>query len=164
MIRDRFNLSAIEPYWHRVRSWWTERSLREQVLLGGLAAAGILALLLAILAPLRQERLDSLADIRAAALLEARLRAGGDIAAIGKFRSGTASAIVTDSTAAAKITVQQVEPQGADLRVTLADSPFDSVITWIADVESTSNLRLRSAQIERRGAAGFVSATLVLGE
>lgn len=165
MIRDRFDLARIEPYWLRVRVWWSERSIREQILLGALAAMGIFGLLLVILAPLRQDRLDALADIRAAALLEARLRAGGgDLATVGKFRRGTASAIVTDSAAAAQIAVQQVEPQGSDLRVTLADAPFDAVVTWIAEIESTSNLRLRNATIERQGAAGFVSATLVLGE
>ncbi len=165
MMRDRIDLSVIEPYWLRVRVWWSERSIREQILLGALSAIGIFGMLLVVLAPLRQDRRDALIDIRAAALLEARLRAGGgDLAAVGKFRRGTASAIVTDSAAAASIVIKQVEPSGSDLRVTLADAPFDAVVTWIAEIENTSNLRLRNAAIERQGAAGFVSATLVLGE
>jgi general secretion pathway protein M len=165
MIRDRFDLSAVEPYWHQIRAWWVERSLREQILLGSLAAFGIFGLLLVILSPLRQERFDALADIRDASILEARLRAGGsDLALTGKFRRGTPSAIIADSAAAAQLQVQQVEPQGSDVRVTMADVPFDTVITWIADVEGSSNLRIRTAKIERQGAAGFVSVTLVIGE
>lgn len=165
MIGDRLDLSRIEPYWQRARVWWSGRSIREQILLGALAALGIFGLLLVIVAPLRQDRLDALADIRAAGLLEARLRAGGSGATtLGRFRRGTASAIITDSAAAASIAVQQVEPQGSDLRVVLADAPFDAVVSWIAEIEGTSNLRLRSAAIERQGAAGYVSATLVVGE
>lgn len=165
MIQDRFNLEAVAPYWHRAYGWWSERSLREQILLGTLVAIGILGLLLIALSPIREARQDALSDIRDANLLEARLRnGGGSLARAGEFRRGTPSAIVTNSVAAAQLQVQQMDDQGGAVRVVLADAPFDAVITWAADIEASSNLRVRSAEIVRQGAPGFVSATFVLGE
>lgn len=165
MIRDRLDLGSIAPYWHRSLGWWSERSLREQILLGTLAAIGILGLLLIVLAPIREARQDALSDIRDADMLEALLRSGGEpMARLGKFRRGTPSGIVTNSLAAAQLEVGQIDDQGDAVRVVLQDAPFDTVVAWIADVEGTSNLRVRSADIDRQGAPGFVSATFVLGE
>lgn len=159
-----FDLGRIEPYWQRGRIWWSERSLREQILLGALTAAAIFALLLvAVIAPLRAARAEALADIRDAGLLEARLRAGGpDLARTGRMRRGTASAIITDSAAAARIVIQRIEPEGGNTRIVLGDAPFDQVLGWIAELEQTSRLRASEATIERKGAPGMVSATLVL--
>lgn len=163
-FRPNFDLGRIEPYWQRGRIWWSERSLREQVLLGSLLAAGIFALLLvAVIAPLRTARAEALAEIRDAGLLEARLRAGGpDLARTGRMRRGTASAIITDSAAAARIVIQRIEPEGGNTRIVLGDAPFDQVLSWIAELEQTSRLRTSEVTIERKGAPGMVSATLVL--
>lgn len=162
-IGARFSLAPLEPYWHQTRLWWTERSLREQILLGALAAFAALALLLvAVVVPLRDIRAEARAGIRNAALLEARLRAGGDLANAGRVRRGTASAIVTDSAAAASLTIQRIEPEGGNIRVVFTDAAFGLVLTWIADIEQTSRLRVREADIERKAAPGLVSASIVL--
>ncbi len=161
----RLDLAALAPWWQRGRVWWTERSLREQVLLGVLASLGIVALLLvAIIAPLHTAREAALADIRSASLLEARLRTGGaDLARGGKVRRGAPSAIITDAISTAQLTLQRIEPEGANTRVVLGDAPFDKVMQWIADVEATSRLRVISADIQRKSAPGTVGATIVLG-
>lgn len=165
MIGDRLDLSALEPHWQRLRTWWSARSLREQVLLGALTAIGIIALLLVLVVnPLRDARADALSRIRTANLLEARLRNGGDSLASGGFRTGTVSAIVTNSTAAANLKVATLEAQGANSVVTLEDAPFNAVMTWIADLESSSRLTVRDATIESKGAPGLVTATVVVGE
>lgn len=162
-LGDRISLAALEPYWHRARLWWSERSLREQVLLGSLAAIAAFALLLVgIIIPLSEARADARAQIRNAALLEARLRAGGGLANTGRVRRGTASAIITDSAAAAQLTIQRIEPEGGFTRVVFTDTSFDLVLTWIADVEQTSRLRIRDADIERKPAPGMVSASLLV--
>lgn len=157
----RVELGALEPYWLRMRDWWSERSLREQLLLGGLAIVAIFALLLLVLAPLRDERADAMADIRAADLIEARLLSGAGMGA--QFRSGEPSAIVAEIAAARRITVEQTQAAGSDIRVVLAPAPFDAVLNWIAEVEATSNLRVRDLSLQGQGATGYVSATVVLG-
>lgn len=163
IARPTFSLGAVEPYWQRTRLWWVERSQREQLLLGALAAVAIFGfLLVAIVAPLRGARNDALTRMRDAALIEAQVRAGGEGALrVGKMRRGGASAILTDSASAARLTIQRIEPDGANTRVVLADAPFDQVIGWIAEIEQTSRLRAGQVRIERKGAAGLVAATLV---
>ena len=163
-LYDRLELGALAPYWERLQDWWTERSPRERLLLGSLAALGILALLLAILAPLRDAREEARADIRSANLLEAWLRSGADLSRLGGFSDGTASAIVADTAAAAQLQLAQTAQSGSDVSVTVQDANFDAVMTWIADMEATSNLRLKSALMIGEGAPGMVNATLVFGE
>jgi type II secretory pathway component PulM len=43
----------------------------------------------------------------------------------------------------------------------LGDAPFSQVVTWIADVERNSRLRVQQSQIDRKGAPGVVSASFV---
>ena len=166
-FRRRFasglDLSALEPWWHRSRGWWSERSLREQVLIGGLAAIAIFALLLVgVIVPLRGLRAASYTELHNAALLDAQLRQGG--AGPGQhtpMRRGTPSAILTDSAAAARLSIQRMEPEGGNTRIDLGDAPFSQVMTWIADVEHNSRLRVQQAQIDQKGAPGVVSASFV---
>jgi general secretion pathway protein M len=162
-LAERFSLAPIGPYWHRARAWWVERSLREQILLGALAAVGAFALLLVgVVAPLQDIRAQARADIRNAELLEARLRAGGELGNAGRVRRGSASAIITDSAAAASLTIQRIEPEGGFTRVVLADAPFEQVMKWVLDIEQTSRLRVREADFERKPSPGQVSASLVV--
>ncbi len=101
--------------------------------------------------------------MRNAALLEARLRtAGPDLALQGTVRRGTASAIVTDSAAAAGVAIQRIEPEGGNTRVILNDAPFDQVMKWLAGLEQTSRLRIVDARVERKGAAGLVATTILV--
>ncbi len=164
MIVERFSLAPLEPYWGRTRIWWSERSRREQILIGAFLAISILTLLIvAVIAPLHQVREEARADIRNAAILEARLRgAGPDLALAATVRSGTASAILADSAAAASLGIERMEPEGGNTRVVLSDAPFEQVMRWIANIEQTSRLRVREADIERKGAAGIVSASIVV--
>jgi general secretion pathway protein M len=166
-FRRRFapglDLSALEPSWHRSRGWWSERSLREQLLIGGLAAMAILALLLVgVIVPLRGLREAAYAKLHDAAFLDAQLRQGGT--GLGQrpaMRRGTPSAILTDSAAAARLSIQRMEPEGGNTRIDLGDAPFGQVMTWIADVERNSRLRVQQAQIDQKGAPGVVSASFV---
>ncbi|MEO6092047.1 MAG: type II secretion system protein GspM [Novosphingobium sp.] len=159
----QLDLGRADPYWQQTRGWWIERSVREQLLLGLLSAAAILAaLLLLVITPLRAERAEAMSRIRSAALIEARLRAGGaDRALTGKVRRGSASAILTDSAAAARLTIERIEPEGGNTRVVISPAPFEQVLRWIADLEATSRLRVTEANFERK-APGIVAATLVL--
>lgn len=164
MTAARSSLAAIQPYLQHPRVWWSGRSPREQVLIGALISLAIgAALLLGVIAPLRSLRADALSDIRSAALLEARLRAGGaDMARPGLIRRGTTSAIVTDSAMAAGLTIERIEPEAGATRVVVGDASFDRVLQWIADLEQTSHLRVVRLEVVRKGPPGLVATTLVL--
>ncbi len=164
MIGRSVDLGALAPYWQTTRDWWGTRSDRERVLLTILAAIASVALLLAILLPLREARQDARETIRNADLIEAHLRSGnGALARSGPMRTGTPSAIVTNSLAAAQLQVGRVAAEGDAVRLTLENAPFDAVMIWVADVETTSNLRVRDVDITGQPAPGTVSASIVLG-
>jgi type II secretory pathway component PulM len=115
-----------------------------------------------VIVPLRSLRAASYAKLHDAALLDAQLREGGT--GLGQrtaMRRGTPSAILTDSAAAARLSIQRMEPEGGNTRIDLGDAPFSQVMTWIADVERNSRLRVQQAQIDQEGAPGVVSASFV---
>lgn len=160
------DLTALEPGWLRSRDWWGQRSLREQVLIGGLIAVGCFALLLiVVIVPLRSVRAAAYNNLHNAALLEAQLRQGGGQGAgsgqHAAMRRGTPSAILTDSAAAARLSIQRMEPEGGNTRVDLGDAPFSQVMAWIADVERNSRLRVQQAQIDQKNTPGIISASFV---
>jgi|GEM_PF-1147152 len=161
---DRIAMPALHPAWHRSRAWWAIRSTREQVLIGGLAAVAIFTLfLLVVIVPLRAIRQADFDDLHTIALLEARLRAGGtNTGQSATMRHGTPSAILTDSAAAARLSIERIEPEGGNTRVVLGDASFEQVMHWIAGVEATSRLRVDQAQIDRKGGPGIVRATFVV--
>jgi general secretion pathway protein M len=163
-ISDRIDMSALHPAWHRSRGWWAIRSTREQVLLGGLAVVAVFTLLLlVVIVPLRGIRQADYETLHTVALLDARLRAGGtNTGPAVTMRHGTPSAILTDSAAAARLSIERIEPEGGNTRVVLGDASFDQVIRWIANVEATSRLRVEQAQIDRKGGPGIVRATFVV--
>ncbi len=156
------SLDPLAPWWHRSRGWWGDRSLREQVLIGGLAAVASFALLLvSVIVPLRSVRDAAYTRLHEAALLDAQLRTGAGTGQHAAMQHGTPSAILTDSASAARLSIQRMEPEGGNTRVELGDAPFAQVMTWIADVERTSRLRVQQAQIDRKPTPGIVSASFV---
>ena len=157
-------LAAIEPWWGHGRRWWGDRSPREQVLLGALAAIGMVALLMvAVIRPLAAERARAAADIRTYEMLAMRLRAAGPGLAVGAHESGPPEAIVSRNAAALGLTVQRIEPEGGKLRVSFADAPYDAVVRFVAAIERTSTLRVDEARIDRSTAGtGGVAASFLL--
>jgi general secretion pathway protein M len=161
---------GLESWRHRWSAWWADRSGRERALLGGLAAVAIVAVILAgVIVPLRDLRAGAYQQLHEAAVLDAQLRlvggqgggTGGGSGPRSAIRRGTASAILTDSAAAARLSIQRMEPEGGNTRVELGDAPFNQVVTWLADVERNSRLRVQQSQIDRKGAPGIVSASFV---
>lgn len=161
-------LAELRPAWERAgdrwAGFWDARSAREQVLLGALAAAGLLALLLvAVVRPLESARARAAADIRTYDMLAMRLRSAGPD--IGMAQKGPPAALVSQAAATAGLAVQRIEPEGGRLNVVLADAPFDAVVRFTAEIERTSGLRVSEARIDRSPTAigsGLVSASLLL--
>jgi general secretion pathway protein M len=154
---------SLEPFWDKGTAWWSDRSQREQRLLGALAAIGIIALLLvAVVKPLEAARARATADIRTYDMLAMRLRAAGP--GLGAAaRRGPPATVVAASAGATGVNVQRVEPEGGRLTVVLADAPFDAVLRFVADLERTSALRVAEARIEQsNNGPGLVTARFVM--
>lgn len=154
---------ALAQAWDRGMLWWSDRSRREQMLLGVLAAIALLALLLvAVVKPLEAARARATAEIRTYDMLAMRLRAAGP-GLSGATRHGQPASVVAASAGATGVSVQRVEPEGGKLTVVLADAPFDAVLRFVADLERTSALRVAEARIEQSNSGpGLVTARFVM--
>lgn len=162
MNPQRFASPLLRQSADRAEAWWSDRSSRERILLAALLVTVLVTLLLvAVIAPLRAVRTESLGKIRSAAVLEARLRAAG-AGGLVRLRHGNAQTIVSETLAQAGIATQTVNPEGSGIRIVMSDVPFTRLAGWIAELEQTSRLRVVHAQIDRAGSPGHVKAAVLV--
>ena len=69
---------------------------------------------------------------------------------------------VTRSADSANLSLTRIEPDGQRLSVVLADAGYDTLVTWLAELQAREGLGVVSAEIDRRIEPGRVSARLVL--
>lgn len=157
----------------RLNEWLATLAPRERVMvLGGGAALAVTLLFLAVWEPLTQTHMRRAADLEAARLLANRLE---EIAAVAQRapRNGSTAvnrnlsllAAVDQSAKAGTLSKPpaRIQPEGdAEIKVWIEDVPFDSLVRWLADLESRYGIRAQTAEIERQSAAGLVNARLSL--
>jgi general secretion pathway protein M len=145
----------------RFDNWWNGLTRRERVLLSvlGLLLSGVV-LVYGVVKPLQSARAEAVADIRTYETLTARIRAAGTLTtARTQRRQGPPAQVVSASASGFGLAVApQVVPGG--VRVSVADASYDSLMAWLADLSATSDLRVRGLTIQRRPAAGRVSASV----
>lgn len=144
---------------------WNERSPREQLLLGGLAALAVAVLLVnAVWRPLQTSRAAAVESIRVSQAVSAQLRVADPQALMRVAGAGGAPAtVITDSAAAAGVSIRQLQPEGAGARLTFEDVEFTRLLAFLTQVERDGSLRARDLKLERRPAPGVVNAQLLLG-
>lgn len=157
----------IEPYLAR----WRQLEARERRLLTWTGVAVVVFLLyVSIWAPMRAEleRLRAsvpqnhvkLALMRAQAQEVARLRTRVPAGTQGGNLLSTVEQSAMNRGLRQGMT--RIEPEGANAaRVTFEEVNFNSLITWLADLQ-TQGVRVENANLQRRPAVGLVSARLVL--
>jgi general secretion pathway protein M len=158
-------LAALGPWWERGTRWWDERSLREQILVGTLAALAMLALLLVgVVRPLEATRARASADIRTYDMLAMRLRTAGPGLGNAQAR-GAPVDIIAQSAGVAGLSVQQIAPENGRTRVVFGDAPFETIVRWVAALERSSRLRVSEARIARttNGTGGVSASFLIAG-
>ena len=69
---------------------------------------------------------------------------------------------ITASAELAGVLVRRLEPEGAVVRVSLDDAPYDAVINWVAAMETDAAIALVAIELDRRTAPGIVAARLTL--
>lgn len=145
----------------RFDSWWSGLSRRERMLLSvlGLLLTGVV-LIYGVVKPLQAGRAEAVADIRTYETLTARIRAAGTLSTTRpQRRQGSPAQVVSASASGFGLAIApQAVPGG--VRVTVVDGSYDSLLAWLADLSATSDLRVRGLSIQRRPAAGRVSATV----
>lgn len=143
-------------------------SLREQVMVsGGSAILVMLGLWFYVWQPVnaqqrvqtdRIERYLSILDI-ARTTQEATPRK-----AVATANSTPLAPRITQSAEAADIPLSRLDPEGAQLRVTVATVGFAEAIKWIADLEAESGVRALSIEMARLTEPAKVSLRMTLGD
>lgn len=156
----------LDPYLAR----WRELEARERRLLTWGGAALVLFLLYALIwAPLRAD-LDhlrssvpqnqtKLALMRAQALEVAQLRSRTPTSTPGGNLLSTVEQSAMNRGLRQSMT--RIEPEGNAARVTFEEVNFNSLVTWLAELQA-QGVRVENANLQRRPNVGLVSARLVL--
>ncbi|MDG2533967.1 type II secretion system protein M [Sphingomonas sp. HITSZ_GF] len=157
-------MPALDAALIRFDGWWSGRSRREQVMLGGLAAfLAVLVLVFGVIKPLQSARASALQDIRTYETLTARVRAAGTLSASQpQRRQGSPNDVILGSAPGFGLTAT-VAPLPGGARATIADASYDSVLAWLADLSATSSLRIRRVDVQRTATPGRVSAVVDFG-
>ncbi|WP_313537992.1 type II secretion system protein M [Sphingomonas sp.] len=161
----RTQLPTLDAGLSRTGNWWQARSPRERTMLAGVGIflAAIL-LVYGVVKPIQGARAAALADIRTYETLNARIRAAGTLSAVKPpHRSGPPEVIVTESAGTFGVVLTTALVAGG-VRASVADASYDSLVHWLADVTTTSDLRIRRVTLQRLGAPGHVSATVELAQ
>jgi general secretion pathway protein M len=158
------SLPAIAPLRSGMARWLDARSSRERWALVALALVMAAALFVTLVwRPIEAARTAALADIERYDRIAARLRvAGPDVARMAAARAGTPSTTITESATKAGLTIQRIEPQGANIGVTLDAAGFDALVGWLAGLERDAGMRVVDLKLERRPDPGVVSAQVTL--
>ena len=153
-------LPAVDAALLRLRTWWSDLSPRERVLVGTLGALLAVAILVyGVIRPLQASRAQSFADIRTYETLNARIAAAGTLGppAGPPPRSGAPGDMLTQSAQGFGLQVQ-VEATPGGVRATVPDAAYDAVVNWMADVARTTPLTATRVDLQKRGSPGRVFA------
>lgn len=164
-MRDfiRTQLPTLDAGLSRGGQWWQARSSRERGMLAVLIVLLVgLLFVYGVVKPIQGARAAALADIRTYETLKARIRAAGTLTtARPQRRTGAPADIVTQSAGGFGVALTTA-PIDRGVRASVADASYDSLVNWLADVTTTSDLRVRSVTVQGLGAPGRVSATVEL--
>ncbi len=69
---------------------------------------------------------------------------------------------ITRSADVAGVLVRRLEPEGAIVRVSLADAQYDVVLAWIAEMEAEDGVALVALEMDRRTTPGMVATRLTV--
>ena len=141
----------------------TRRTPREKALLACLAALGLIWLAVTqVWQPLQALRHEIAARIprieRALALVQSN-----PVALTAPATDARSLPIViTDAADSFGLTINRLQPEGAQVRVTLEDAPFDAVLLWVEALQRDHALRPTDLTLTRRPTPGVVATNLMV--
>lgn len=145
----------------QIQNWWAGLAVREQRLV--VIAAAVLAvgaLYWFIWQPLQQGYATKQAALSQAQLQLAKLQqalpqlqqAGASQGRVG----GSLAQIVSNSSRSYNIRVSRMQPQNEQLQLVLEDVPFEQLLRWLAQLQSTNGVKLVSLDVANTDSSGIV--------
>ncbi|KKO44603.1 type II secretory pathway protein [Arsukibacterium ikkense] len=143
------------------QNWWAGLAAREQRLVSVAAVVlGIGALYWFIWQPLHQSIVT-----KKVALTQAQLQLAQLQQALPQLRQASASQtrvggslaqIVSNSSRSFNIRVSRMQPQNDQLQLVLEDVPFEQLLRWLAQLQSTNGVKLVSLDVANTDSSGIV--------
>lgn len=158
-------MQKLSPTLDVARNWFAVRTPREQILIGGLGIASVIAVLvLGVWRPMLEHRDAALSDIarygdllaRAQIVDASQLRTS--LAGAGEAESGS----IAGSAADHGLSIRRIEPDGENTRIVLESVDFIRTLDWIAALETAGLARVSALQMERRPEPGTVNVQVTL--
>lgn len=145
----------------QIQNWWAGLAVREQRLVAIAAAVlAVGALYWLIWQPLQQGYATKQAALSQAQLQLAKLQqalpqlqqAGASQGRVG----GSLAQIVSNSSRSYNIRVSRMQPQNEQLQLVLEDVPFEQLLRWLAQLQSTNGVKLVSLDVANTDSSGIV--------
>lgn len=145
----------------QILNWWAGLAIREQRLVSIAAVVlSIGALYWFIWQPLQQGHASKQAALTQAQLQLAKLQqalpqlqqAGASQGRVG----GSLAQIVSNSSRSYNIRVSRMQPQNDQLQLVLEDVPFEQLLRWLAQLQSTNGVKLVSLDVANTDSSGIV--------
>lgn len=145
----------------QIQNWWAGLAVREQRLVAIAAAVlAVGALYWFIWQPLQQGYATKQAALSQAQLQLAKLQqalpqlqqAGASQGRVG----GSLAQIVSNSSRSYNIRVSRMQPQNEQLQLVLEDVPFEQLLRWLAQLQSTNGVKLVSLDVANTDSSGIV--------
>lgn len=155
-----------------MKAWWIGLAPRERLLVGGGSVVLLLVLIyLMIWEPVATKREQVRADISAqSADLAWMQQVAGQVkrrAAQGNqpsagAASGSVLTLVEVSARAAGLheTLERVQPEGQGARIWFAETGFDGLLSWLAELEQRHGLQVSQLAVDAGNAPGMVTARI----
>jgi general secretion pathway protein M len=155
-----------------MKEWFEKLNSRERLIVtGGAVVVGLILLWSLVLNPLYagvdrlSQRVETKRDLigwmQSAA---AEIKATGNVAVADTVGQSLVVVIARSAKQAGlEKALSQNQPIGEDgIRVRLERAPFDTIVNWLAQLQTGNGLDLESASFERMTVAGTVNASIVL--
>lgn len=152
------------------KEWWEQNSSRDQLALLGLAICVVLFILyMGILKPMQEKRvsqlrnnqsaLTSLKNVREMATLWTNRGAQSG----GSANRGSIVEVVDTSLRAHNLRLSGMQPSGLnDVRLRIDQARFDSLLTWLHEMEVSHGLQIKDLSVATAGEPGIVSVNMRL--
>lgn len=145
----------------QIQNWWASLATREQQLVSIAAVVlGVGALYWFIWQPLQQGYVNKRQALTQAQLQLAKLQqalpqlqqAGASEGRVG----GSLAQIVSNSSRTYNIRVSRMQPQNDQLQLVLEDVPFEQLLRWLDQLQSTNGVKLVSLDVADTDTSGIV--------
>ncbi|WP_213995094.1 type II secretion system protein M [Arsukibacterium sp.] len=145
----------------QIQNWWASLATREQQLVSIAAVVlGVGALYWFIWQPLQQGYVNKRQALTQAQLQLAKLQqalprlqqAGASDGRVG----GSLAQIVSNSSRTYNIRVSRMQPQNDQLQLVLEDVPFEQLLRWLDQLQSTNGVKLVSLDVADTDTSGIV--------